>query len=97
MPAGELRLASLQNGRIEGLAHRYTLILPLFSEETGEELFSPRDDVPALLKLLGTRFGGCTVLSSTRGTWLPSEDQPVAADLSLHVYVYAKCQEDGLS
>jgi hypothetical protein len=94
-PEGELRLASLAEGRIEGLAHRYTLIIPLYSEETGAELFSSRQHIPAILRLLGARFGGCTVLSSTRGTWLPTNSDAVASDLSLHIYVYARCQEDG--
>jgi hypothetical protein len=94
-PEGELRLASLVHGRIECLAHRYTLIIPLFSEESGEELFSTRRDVPGILRLLSARFGGCTVVSSTRGTWLSASGETVASYLSLHLYVYAKCQEDG--
>ena len=39
-PAGDFRLGSLADGRLEGLAHRYAIIRPLASEETGDELFS---------------------------------------------------------
>jgi hypothetical protein len=50
-PPEDLRLASLHEGRVEGLAFRYTIILPLYSEQTGEEVFSLDNHVTDLIRL----------------------------------------------
>jgi hypothetical protein len=92
-PRQDFRLASIAKGRLEGLAYRYTVILPLFSEETGEEIFSVDRDLPDIVNLFGRRFGGCTISSVSRGTWLPAEGRRVEADRILQIYVYTKQQE----
>jgi hypothetical protein len=91
-PPDDLRLGSLADGRIDGLAFRYTLILPLFSERSGAEIFS-LDDASAVVELLVKRFGGCTVSPVSRGTWMPESQRRLEADRIIQVYVYARQQE----
>lgn len=93
-PAGELQLASLAQGRLEGHAYRWTIILPLLSE-TGEEVFSVDRDIGAITRLLDVRFGGCTTNAPTpqpplHGSWMPDDaDQPVI-DRNTAITVYSR-------
>jgi len=66
-PAVELRLESLvKHDRLWGFARRYTIIIPLLSED-GEEVFSLLDDLPHLTAFLNHRFGGSTSPSHQGG------------------------------
>ena len=94
-PPDDMRLASLQDGRVEGLAFRYTIIIPLFSEQTGQEIFSLDSHVIDLMQLLGQRFGGFTLLPVSRGAWIPEGTRVIEGDRIIHVYVYTR-QQDGV-
>ncbi len=72
----EMRLPSLEQGRLEGFAHLFVIVLPQLSA-AGEPVFSD-SHLQALVRLLNNRFGGCMVPSSSShapfwGLWYPRD------------------------
>ena len=59
----DLRLASLEQNRLEGYAYLFRLVLPLFNVK-GKRVFTD-PILDELYQVLDDRFGGCMVASSS--------------------------------
>jgi hypothetical protein len=87
-----LRLASLEENRLEGYAYLFRLVLPLLSAK-GKHVFS--DSVlDELFLVLDRRFGGCMVASSSSapplwGLWHPAQRNQAEKDYLTTVEVLA--------
>jgi hypothetical protein len=73
----ELRLESMKNGRMEGFAACFVVVLPLLNAQ-GESVFTSAL-LMELFRLLNQRFGGCMVPSASShppywGLWHPMAD-----------------------
>jgi hypothetical protein len=93
-PTGELRLESvLKQGRLEGHAWRYTIVLPLLSEK-GDAVFTIHGHLADLTVLLNRRFGGSTLLTPApqppiTGAW-ESTPGKTERDQNTSVMVYSR-------
>lgn len=95
-PPGNLWLPSLARNELDGHAYRYTVVLPLLSG-SGDEVFSFREDIPDLLRLLIARFKGCTSTGDRPpfvGYWFPDGGSDSGVDRSTNLIVYSCVSSD---
>src|SRR3954452_11079066 len=79
----DLRLASLEENRLEGYAYLFRLVLPLLNAK-GERVFTD-PILDELFRVLDDRFGGCMVASSSSapplwGLWHPPQESEAEKD-----------------
>jgi len=79
----DLRLASLEENRLEGYAYLFRLVLPLLNAN-GKRVFTD-PILDELFQILDDRFGGCMVASSSSapplwGLWHPVQESQAAKD-----------------
>src|SRR5205809_473304 len=79
----DLRLASLEENRLEGYAYLFRLVLPLLNAK-GKRVFTD-PILDELFQVLDDRFGGCMVASSSSapplwGLWHPPQESQAEKD-----------------
>jgi hypothetical protein len=94
LPAAELRVPSLGEGRLHGHAHRYLIVLPLLSH-SGEPVLSLQNHLDPLQVLLAERFGGYTMTTPApqppyQGGWMPQGKVRLETDWNLILQVYSR-------
>ncbi len=88
----DLRLASLEDSRLEGYAFLFRLVLPLLNAK-GKHVFTD-SILDELFQVLDDRFGGCMVASSSSapplwGLWHPPQEIQAEKDYLTTVEVLA--------
>src|SRR5438128_1700347 len=79
----DLRLASLEQNRLEGYAYLFRVVLPLLNAKGKSVFTDPIMD--ELIHILDERFGGCMVASSSSapplwGLWHPPQQSQAEKD-----------------
>ena len=81
--SSDLRLPSVREGRLEGFAHLFVIVLPLLNSE-GEPVFT-NALLDEIFLALDSRFGGCLAASASShppywGLWHPSGSKAVETE-----------------